>query len=496
MGAKDQKRAGATPAGLLWAHRKEVERLTAAGHWLEAADRLEKIAFLTHYQEDREIEQLEQIYRKLGHHRSIQKLLKKALSAALQSANEEGFFVFAAKLAALCRSDVVDGSLPEMLHDLDAMVSLFAKQRASASEPAASATPEKIVSAGMRLKIGFAFGGSFFHPLPVEWYQALLGSYDSRHYELLFYWLPSPGDCSRDEGLGVISQLSLRSCSLHRADSQMSYPRQVAALVKTLKKDRLDCLVFHSVLFAPIWNFVAHQKTASVQAAILAHCENAAQIDLQYLPEALLQQACGPALGVESLGFPVGVLCPRTGAFEKIPADNRSAQAWEQCACTWLEDLRSRFFERFPPAAGAESISVNEEKQSIPSQELKPPAPDVVQSTLETPCEPAGQSALDSVAAPVQPPLPQEADAMVNQAIEALQRGECDHALDLLIKAKALHYPVQDLEYVRGMCHIQKKDLGAALRALAEETKMFPDNQPAVALYAKVRQRLGSDHES
>ncbi|NLF24976.1 MAG: hypothetical protein GX589_04875, partial [Deltaproteobacteria bacterium] len=466
MGTKDHKKSAATTAGLLWAHRKEVDRLTAGGRWLEAADRLEKIAFLARFQEEREIEQLEHIYRKLGNQRQLQKLLKKVLAAAFQSGNETRFFGYASKLADSCRGCITDSGVGEILHDLESMLGLYAKQHALASPSRQPSPAENVVKIGAQLKIGFTFGGSYFHPLPTAWYQALLDSYDQRRFQLFFYWLPNPGDCSRDQGLGVISQLSFGSCVARRADSQMPYARQLAAMVRALKQDRLNCLVLNSALYAPVWNFIAHLRLVPFQVAILAHLENSLPIDLQYLSEELLPQACGPALGLESLGFPPGLVNDHDDSFDNVPLDTFSKQDIKNCASKWIEDLRERFLERFPEAIKSEAAPRPIEVEVANNANAAAPVPSESELDSNRPIEclekrpVAEESKLvdSSAGCVVSSRGKKEADRIINQAIEALQRGDTDQALELVVSARGFHYPVQDLEYVRALCHIKKKD--------------------------------------
>lgn len=77
-----------------------------------------------------------------------------------------------------------------------------------------------------------------------------------------------------------------------------------------------------------------------------------------------------------------------------------------------------------------------------------------------------------------------------DQAITSIQKGDYRHALDLLSQAKTQNQPIEEIDYLRAHCFIRMNQILAAMEALKEELKYFPDNANAIQFLGNIEQVL------
>ncbi len=83
-------------------------------------------------------------------------------------------------------------------------------------------------------------------------------------------------------------------------------------------------------------------------------------------------------------------------------------------------------------------------------------------------------------------PTPQFVDNPLNQAQKAIEANNIENALKLLTKAKADKQSVQGLDTLRAICFLKLNQPAAAVQALYEELRYFPDNAEAKNLLNQI----------
>ncbi len=82
--------------------------------------------------------------------------------------------------------------------------------------------------------------------------------------------------------------------------------------------------------------------------------------------------------------------------------------------------------------------------------------------------------------------MEQQVHQYIDQALGLIKSNDLSQAMTQLIEAKRLQMPVQDLDYVRGLCFVRMGRLGDAREALKEELRHFPTNEAAEKLLQDV----------
>lgn len=148
----------------------------------------------------------------------------------------------------------------------------------------------------------------------------------------------------------------------------------------------------------------------------------------------------------------------------------------------------------------AKALKLIDELQSLAQPEVEKPAtvpePAAEAPKSDAPLDVPLQTAVES---PVQPAAEvktgpvdyrtlseEEVQALINEAIVMLKRGEGHAALALLLEGKSQRRPARDLDYVRALCFVTLRRWADARQALIEELMFFPGNSEAKKLMAEV----------
>lgn len=79
---------------------------------------------------------------------------------------------------------------------------------------------------------------------------------------------------------------------------------------------------------------------------------------------------------------------------------------------------------------------------------------------------------------------------LMHQAAQFIGKDQIQAAFDLLVKAKALKEPLEGLDVLRAQCFMKMGQLQAAVEALREEVRWFPDNHDAAEMLDSLQAQM------
>ena len=122
---------------------------------------------------------------------------------------------------------------------------------------------------GQKIRVGVCMEGFSDRQAPIQRYRMLGQHYDKDKYEVHFYSRLSPDSpyFERENYQMVIDELRDNGCWVTYPSSFLRPLKQAEFLCSRIQEDGIDILIYQTVYFVPVFNFLSHLRPALFQAS-------------------------------------------------------------------------------------------------------------------------------------------------------------------------------------------------------------------------------------
>lgn len=289
-----------------------------AGRLDPALVTLQRAALTTGYADDAVVGALSDLYRQAQDVPALKALWKRAAVAALERDDLDAFFRHA--YTSIYAEQMFARSPRYAYATIDADLNAYVRLAARAHPLAALAGQHRARprAEARPLRVGFVLEGLSQLQAPSRFYLPVVEHHDPERFELYCYSRYALGEALavRERYAETAAFMARHRCRVRTPDRPMGPMQQVDALARQILEDQIDVLVFQTLHFVPVYNFLAALRLAPLQALVEhQQPEHTAVADLVFtLRKAALE------CSAEAAPFPMMHLKPPPG-----PPVDRSA---------------------------------------------------------------------------------------------------------------------------------------------------------------------------